>query len=217
MTVADGGRSGPASEPDFDEIYVRAGSDLSAVPWASLTANAALVAWLDRQPEGGGAAALVVGCGLGDDAEELARRAYHVTAYDVSPTAIELCRHRFPGSPVDYLVADLFAAPRAWTASFALVVEIRTLQSLPLAHRGEAARAIAQTVAPRGRVFVRALGRQPDEPLGSRPWPLTRDELTAFAGAGLVEVEFSDEALGVGVRAGRVFTAVYARAEGVAA
>ncbi len=54
-------------------------------------------------------------------------------------------------------------------------------------------------------------------PLGSRPWPLTRDELTAFAGAGLVEVEFSDEALGVGVRAGRVFTAVYARAEGVAA
>jgi hypothetical protein len=41
---------------------------------ASLAAHPALVSWLDRQPSAGGATALVVGCGVGDDAEELVRR-----------------------------------------------------------------------------------------------------------------------------------------------
>src|ERR1700724_1465540 len=75
----------------FEEIYVQAGQDFTAVPWAALAPHPALV----------------VGCGLGDDAEEAARRGYQVTAFDLSPTAIGHCRDRFPGSAVDYQVADL--------------------------------------------------------------------------------------------------------------
>lgn len=202
--------AGGQGEVEFEEIYARAGADLTSIPWASLAPNPALVAWLDRQPAGDGATALVVACGLGDDAEELARRGHAVTAFDVSPTAIELCRKRFPESTVDYVVADLFELPAAWTRSFDVVIEIRTLQSLPPERRRAAAEAIASTIASGGRLLVRTAARAPDEPLTSRPWPLTRRELDAFTTAGLIELELRDEPPGPGRRF-RTFTAIYAR------
>jgi SAM-dependent methyltransferase len=198
-----------SDEIGFEEIYARAGSDLSAVPWAALIPNPALVEWLDAQPVPETATALVVACGLGDDAEALAARGYRVTAFDVSPTAIELCRKRFPTSAVNYAVADLFALPKSWTAAFDLVVEIRTLQSLPLDGRVQAAAAIAGAVVPGGWVFVRTAAREADEQLSSRPWPLTRDELDAFTDAGVVELQLRDEPPGAGRF--RTFTAIYQR------
>lgn len=203
-------------EIGFEEIYAGAGEDLASIPWAELTANPALTAWLDERSAPDGQRGLVVACGLGDDAEELARRGYRVSAFDVSPTAIARCRERFPASPVDYVVADVFDLPSAWAGSFDLVVEIRTLQSLPPDRRQTAARAIAATVAPGGVVFVRTAAREPEDPLGSRPWPLTRTELDAFAHAGLHEVELRDEPPGPGRRF-RTFTAIYERAGSSAA
>ena len=54
----------------FEELYAQVeSSGRSVVPWADLEANPNLVAWLDReQLDGAGKSALVVGCGLGDDA-----------------------------------------------------------------------------------------------------------------------------------------------------
>ena len=155
---------------------------------------------------------MVVACGLGDDAEELAARGYTVTAFDVSPTAIGKCHDRFPASAVNYLVADVFALPKAWTESYALVVEIRTLQSLPLDRREQAVKAIAATVAPGGEVFVRTAIREPDEPLTSRPWPLIRAELNAFIEAGLTEREAGEDP--PGASRFQMFTAVYQRPSG---
>jgi SAM-dependent methyltransferase len=195
--------------PGFEEIYARAGQDLGAIPWAALAPNPALVGWLDQQPRPAGDRALVIGCGLGDDAEEAARRGYQVTAFDLSPTAIRHCRERFPGSAVDYQIADLFHLPAYWNEAFSLVVEIRTLQSLPLPERAGAAAAIAAAAGPGGRVFVRALGRDDGEPPGSRPWPVSHGELRGFIKAGLGEAEFADQPA-TGAR-GRFFTAVYAR------
>jgi SAM-dependent methyltransferase len=207
MTAED--QEPTAADPAFEYIYASAGDDLASIPWANLAPNPALQQWLDTRPAANGAPALIVACGLGDDAEELARRGYAVTAFDVSPTAIELCHSRFPASTVDYLVADLFDLPDTWTQAFDLVVEIRTLQSLPLELRTDAARAIAETVAPGGRLFVRTAKRNPDEPLTSRPWPLTRTELDAFGTVGLTELEVRDEP----PRESRfaTFTAVYQR------
>ena len=113
--------------------------------------------------------ALIVACGLGDDAEEVSRRGYQVTAFDLVPAAIGHCRERFPGSAVSYQVADLFRLPGGWSRAFYLVVEIRTLQSLPLAQRADAAAIIAGTVRPGGRLFVHGLGRADGDPPGSRP------------------------------------------------
>lgn len=154
---------------------------------------------------------LVVGCGVGDDAEELARRGCTVTAFDVSPTAIKLCRERFPGSAVDYVVADLLQAPNDWTRSFRLVIEIRTLQSLPVSRRRQAVLAIADMVAPGGRVFVRCVGRRESEPLGPRPWPMSRGELRWFSDAGLDTIAFEESV--AEDRRSRFFTATYRRPE----
>ncbi len=197
------------NEVSFEELYARAGSDLGALPWASLAAHPVLVAWLDRQPSPEGEAALVVGCGFGDDAEELRRRGYRVTAFDLAPTAIARCRERFPDSSVDYRVADLFALPVSWRRGFALVVEIRTLQSLPPGQREAAVRAIAATARSGGTVWVRCAARADDEPVATRPWPVSRRELSAFIRAGLRELEFTQQKVADG--RGGSFTVVYQR------
>ncbi|MGI8445845.1 MAG: class I SAM-dependent methyltransferase [Streptosporangiaceae bacterium] len=204
-------RSGTDRLRTFEEIYVQAGQDFMAIPWAALAPHPALVTWLDQQPPPAGDRALIVGCGLGDDAEEAARRGYQVTAFDLSPTAIGHCRDRFPGSAVDYQVADLFQLPAGWAAIFGLVVEIRTLQSLPLPQRAEAAAAMAAQVRPGGRVFVHCLARDNDEAPVSRPWPVSHRELRGFTAAGLKETEFADQP--AIPPHGRLFTAVYTRPE----
>jgi hypothetical protein len=91
------------------------------------------------------------------------------------------------------------------------LVEIRTLQSLPLADRAEAASSIAATVAPGGRVLVHGLAREEDEPPGTRPWPLSPSDLAAFTRAGLAETELAVEVIGPGRK--RAVTAVYTRPE----
>jgi SAM-dependent methyltransferase len=196
----------------FEDVYATAGDHLDAIPWADLAPHPALIAWLDRLPEAEGGEALVVGCGLGDDAEALSDRGYRVTAFDIAPTAIAQCQRRFPRSEVDYLVADLLALPEDWKRKFDLVVEIRTLQSLPPEQRTEAARAVAAMVRPGGRLWVRCFGRDDDEAVFARPWPVSRRDLRAFVDAGLHEIEFHDEPSTID--RGRAFTAVYGLAGG---
>ena len=198
-----------AGEPTFEQIYREAGDNLAAVPWASLAPMPALVDWLDARPPPPAAKtrALIVACGLGDDAEEVSRRGYQVTAFDLVPAAIEHCRQRFPDSAVDYQVADVFQLPEAWARRFGLVVEIRTLQSLPLDQRAEAAASIAATVAPGGRIFVHGLFRDDDQPAGHRPWPLSPGDLAGFTRAGLAETERRVEPLNA--QGKRAVTAVY--------
>ncbi len=182
----------------FEEMYAAAGDDLGAVPWANLAPFPALVAWLDSEGADARGAALVIGAGYGDDAEELARRGFAVSAFDLSPTAVARARERFPDTGVDYRVADLFDLPAEWHVRFDLVVEIRTLQSLPIERRGAAAAAIAATVAPGGRLWLFALGRDAHAPGEARPWPVTAGELAVLEAAGLKWESRRDEARGDG-------------------
>jgi len=174
----------------FEELYQRAAGSWQEIPWADLAPNPYLLEWL-ASPAAGDArgACLVVGCGLGDDAEALAAHGYDVVAFDVSATAIEGCRARYPQSRVDYVVADALAPPDAWRGRFDLVFESYTLQVLPPAARAVATAALAGTVAPGGRLLVLCRARDRDEPAGQLPWPLTRDELDAFGAHGLTQRE----------------------------
>jgi SAM-dependent methyltransferase len=177
----------------FETLYATAAGDASIIPWADLMPNPNLVSWLEsRGVVGSGRKALKVGCGLGDDAEELSRRGFDTTAFDISPTAISWCRRRFPSSSVRYVEADLLRPPGDWARRFNLVVESYTLQVLPSELRGDAIRRVAGFVAPGGTLLVIARGREPSESEGMMPWPLTRREMAAFEDAGLIELDFED-------------------------
>ena len=176
----------------FEDLYSRAGEDTSIIPWADLTPNPNLTDWLERNEFVYPGKALKVGCGLGDDAEELTRRGFETTAFDISASAIAWCRRRYPQSSVSYVVEDLFSAPTEWKAGFHFVLESYTLQVLPPNIRSNAVRCIAAFVAPGGTLLVVARGREPSEPEGNMPWPLTKDELSLFKTVGLKEVSFED-------------------------
>ncbi len=155
----------------FEELYAGANEDTRIIPWADLKPNQNVVGWLDRQGDIGSGRALTVGSGLGDDAEELSRRGFQTTAFDISASAIAWSRRRFPQSKVKYVQADLFNAPKQWQSRFDFVLELYTLQVLPPELRSEAARRIASFLAPGGMLLVIARAREPDEPKGKMPWP----------------------------------------------
>lgn len=176
----------------FEELYREAKGRPAIIPWGDMKPNPNVFTWLDRNPQARGAKALKIGCGLGDDAEELAGRGFETTAFDISESAIAWCGSRFPESPVSYVVADLFRAPAAWKGRFDFVLESYTLQVLPPHLRAEAVRCIASFVARGGLLLAVARGREPGEPEGSMPWPLTKGEMALFAAQGLEEVTFED-------------------------
>lgn len=177
----------------FEALYAKAGDDLSIIPWADNEVNPLLLEWLGKTGlEGRGKLAITVGCGLGEDAEELSRRGFRVTGFDISPTAISWCKRRFPQSTVAYTAADLFHHPASWNAAFDFVFESNTLQALPLDRRAEAIKQVASLVAPGGALLVIARGRGDDEKTEHVPWPLSRHELNAFHECGLREETFED-------------------------
>lgn len=177
----------------FEELYSQADGDPSIIPWADLEPNPNLVEWLDAQrAAGNGSRALKIGCGLGDDAEELNRRGFVTTAFDISLSAIAWCRGRFTDSKVDYSVADLFHLAPSWSKTFDLVVESYTLQVLPPDLRSKAIEAVADLVAENGTLLVIARARNEEDPAGTMPWPITRSEMQEFKTYALLEKSFED-------------------------
>jgi SAM-dependent methyltransferase len=177
----------------FEALYAEADGSPGRIPWADLVPNPHLVSWLDENNgRGEGRRALVIGCGLGDDAELLASRGFYVTAFDISAAAIDWCKRRYPDSKVDYVAADLFESPPEWRGAFQLVVEVNTLQVLPSELRPAAISAMVNCVTPGGSSLVIARGREPNDDPGSMPWPLTVSDLEPFAQSGLELISFED-------------------------
>ncbi|GGO54056.1 hypothetical protein GCM10012287_42110 [Streptomyces daqingensis] len=170
----------------FEKLYAEAAAGEAVVPWNRDAPNPLLVGWAEQSGvAGAGRRALVVGCGLGQDAEYTARLGFRTTAFDISPTAVRRARESFPGSTVDYVVADLLDPPGEWAGAFDLVVESVTVQSLPLSVRARAIGNVAGMVAEGGELLVIADVREEGEQVDGPPWPLTRTEVDSFAVRGL--------------------------------
>lgn len=177
----------------FEALYAASGRRAEEIPWADLRPGTLFMQWVDRHATWlRDRRALVVGCGLGDDAEALSALGCRVTAFDIAPTAITWARERFARSKVDYQAADLFDLPIEWRGTFDFVLERYTLQALPQAVRAAGPAAIAAVLAPGGKALVVCRLRDADEPATGPPWPLTRDELALFVEADLTAESFED-------------------------
>jgi pimeloyl-ACP methyl ester carboxylesterase/SAM-dependent methyltransferase len=171
----------------FDRLYAAGVAGEVPMPWDRQAPHPLLTQWAQAHGlNGGGRRAIVVGCGLGADAEYVAGLGYETVAFDVAETAVRVARQRHPGTRVRYLTADLLDLPAEWVRAFDLVVEIITVQALPDPPRRTAIVNVGRLVAPGGTlIVVAARQHQLDAPAAGPPWPLTREEIDAFTTDGL--------------------------------
>ena len=175
----------------FDSIYSDAEGDYKSVFWADLQPNPYLVEWLQQNPLNQQTkTAIAIGCGVGDDAEVMAQYGYEVIAFDIAPSAIELCIKRYPDTNVSYLVADLFDYPKNWFENFDLVYECNTIQVLPGKYRIKALKSMVSLMANSGDILVSCRSRKNGEQEDDIPLPLDKEEINGFVDAGLREQSF---------------------------
>ena len=177
------GAAGADGEPTrwFEELWSAAARDEVDMPWDRTAPYPPVLAHVDRAGSGAGRRAVVVGAGLGADAELLASRGYRTVAFDLAPSAVDLARSRHAGTDVDYRVADLLDLPVDLVGAFDLVVDVFTVQALPRA-----------LLAPGGELlsvqFVLPDGAPTDD---GPPWLLTRAEMESHAAGDVEQVSLT--------------------------
>lgn len=188
------GKAIAAGDPTgwFERLYSAARRGEVAMPWDRAQPNRFLVSWTQGF-EGAGRRALVVGCGLGVDAEYVAGLGFRTDAFDVAESAIRTARARYPDSPVRYRTADLLNPPAEWRGAFDLVVEFYTVQAMPVNVRARAIANVAAMVGPGGTLLACATARdEKDDSHNGPPWPLARTEIEAFAAGELTRVRIEN-------------------------
>ena len=165
----------------FDSIYKNAQGDFTKVFWADLEPSPYLVNWLKENPiKKINKSACVIGCGVGDDAQALSEFGFDVTAFDISPSAIELCINRYLNTKVNYVVADLFDYPKERFEKFDVVYECNTIQVLPDGYRKKARVAMSSLIAKDGYILVSCRSRNEGEKEDEIPFPLSKSEMDEF-------------------------------------
>jgi len=174
----------------FEELYKNSGEDESAIPWAKLTVNVFLQQYLENHT-GTRGKALVIGCGLGDDAMALDEAGFDTVAIDISPSALEWAQKRFPDATILFEEHNIFEMPQKYIGYFDFVFEAFTIQSLPLRYRADMIKAISSVLAPAGKLLVVAHAKNEGEVYKGPPYPVLANELGLFKMQGLKELSFS--------------------------
>tara|TARA_Y100000588_G_scaffold308660_1_gene333336 strand:- start:18814 stop:19467 length:654 start_codon:yes stop_codon:yes gene_type:complete len=158
----------------FEELYQESDRDRGLIPWDWKEPHPFLVDWIENF-EGNHGRALVVGCGLGEDAAFLSTRGWQVTAFDISESAVEWARKLHPQIPVEWVVEDLLNTPDSWHGKFDLVLEVHILQAIPREISKMASKRLSPLVATGGHLVC--IGRIDDseEEQTGPPWPLPID------------------------------------------
>jgi len=169
----------------FNELYKKYKNNHQDIPWARLKVNPLLETYLNTQNSHMGKA-LVIGCGLGDDAIALELAGYSVVAIDVSVAALESAKERFPDSKVNFVKQDIFEMPEKYSEYFDFVFEAFTIQSLPIVFREKMIKSIINTIEIKGKLLVVAHKKEKNFP--GPPWPLQEDEINLFSLHGMKEI-----------------------------
>ena len=192
-----------ASNDFFENIYKQSQGDEEKIPWAEMQSDKFLQEYLNLHI--GEGKAIVIGCGLGDDAAALEDAGFDVTAIDISETAINWCQERYDYTDINFFVQDIFDLPSHMLGQYDFIFESRTIQSLPLIHRDKIISCICSLMAPKAKALVIANGKQAKavceadissvkkegEKLNGPPWPLEYNELRLFENYNCNELEFS--------------------------
>ena len=169
----------------FDVLYDENKETQENIPWARHDVNPLLQSYLAEEHTHSGKA-LVIGCGLGDDARALENAGYEVLAIDVSQTALNLAKEKFPDSKIIFEKQDIFDMPEKYEHYFDFVFEAFTIQSLPVEFREKMVKAVAKTVKKDGKLLLVAHKREAD--FDGPPWPLEHHEVELFKEEGLTEL-----------------------------
>lgn len=192
-------------EDAFELVYKNADQNPDVVPWANATVHPRFSEWLEKNDlQGDDKRAIVLGSGLGDDAEKLSELGFHVTAFDVSLTAINWAKKRFPDSKVDYHIADLFDLPPEWHDQFDFVLEIYTVQSLKQSFRTDTLNAIVPLLKTGGQMLLICMGREHEVIPQGPPWAISMQELQPLVDNGLTIVQQEDFVTDSGTRHFRI-------------
>jgi len=177
----------------FESLYSGTSESGEGVPWANMAPHPIFKKWIETPHNGSGKTALVVGCGLGDDAIELESKGYQVTAFDISQSAIELCKRRFPDSQVKFVQADLLKGISEWYRKFDFVLEIFTIQALPPKYESVLIENIANFVAQDGKlVMITEIKEEKRSFENGPPWLLNSSYIPAFENHDLKKVYFTN-------------------------
>ena len=208
-----------AGEPTrwFEQLWSAAARDEVEMPWDRTAPYPPVLDHVDRSGDGAGRRAVVVGAGLGADAELLASRGYDTVAFDLAPSAVELARSRHPDSAVDYRVADLLDLPIDLVGAFDLVVDVFTVQALPRSLRADAVAGVRSLLAPGGDLLAVqfVLGAGVPEDAGP-PWLLRREEMESFAADDVEQVALTRGPHPLRVDGPATWVGVFHRADGAA-
>jgi len=169
----------------FDGLYKENKESQENIPWARQAVNPLLQSYLENDNIHKGKA-LVIGCGLGDDARALEEAGYDVVAIDVSQTALDLAQERFSDSTIIFEKQDIFDMPLKYHSYFDFVFEAFTIQSLPVEFREKMICAISEILANDGKLLLIAHKREED--FDGPPWPLELNEVNLFKWEGLTEL-----------------------------
>jgi len=171
----------------FNDLYKKHKDNHDNIPWARLAVNPLLESYLSSKDAHKGKA-LVIGCGLGDDAKALEVAGYDVLAIDVSEVALDLAKERFNDSKIVFEKQDIFDMPPKYQGYFDFVFEAFTIQSLPREFREKMIRAVSKTVAPQGELLL--IAHKKEKEFDGPPWPLEKNEIDLFKTHGLKELLF---------------------------
>ncbi len=171
----------------FEDLYRISEGDDTMIPWSDGHPHPFLVEWNEQKASRG--RALVVGCGLGEDAAYLARTGWEVTAFDLSSTAVEWASKIHQEPNIEWKAEDLLNLPEGWKGAWDLVLEVHILQAIPPEIRQVAATRLAPLVAPNGNLVCIGRINLTGEELDGPPWPLERQFIEEI-GSQLNQTEF---------------------------
>lgn len=172
----------------FNDLYYKNKDNHENIPWARQAVNPLLKTYLENNTNSHKGKALVIGCGLGDDAYALELAGYEVLAIDVSEVALELAATRFQGSKIRFEKQDIFDMPDNYKEYFDFVFEAFTIQSIPVKFRENMIYAVSQTLALDAKLLL--VADKKEREFNGPPWPLLEEEVHTFRNHGLTELSF---------------------------